>query len=191
MELWFTSDHHFGHENIIRFSQRPFANAREMDEAMIERWNSHVKAHMNHHVYHLGDVTMRRGGRIDREIFIKLIRSLHGHKRLLLGNHDHFPVQTYLDAGFEKIYGTWRGIENILLSHYPVHPTSLGGAKANVHGHTHTHPNEPPVMWVDKKTQALQVRPYINICVEQTEYRPITLGELNDRIRVATMREED
>ena len=41
--IYFTADTHFGHENVIRFCGRPYATAVEMDEAMIENWNSRVK----------------------------------------------------------------------------------------------------------------------------------------------------
>ena len=54
--VWFTSDNHFGHENIIRFCNRPFISSHEMDCAMIDNWNKVVKP--QDIVYHLGDVTL-------------------------------------------------------------------------------------------------------------------------------------
>ena len=184
MILWFISDTHFGHESIIKYCHRPFVNAREMDTCIIERWNACVKP--QDHIYHLGDVTMDRGGRQQKDRFIALIKGLHGHKRLLLGNHDHFPIQTYLDAGFEKIYGTWLGIENIILSHIPIHPNSMGGAIANVHGHTHNNQEGrfSPVCQIDKHSATIW-KPYINISIEMIDYRPITLDEIQQRIRMA------
>lgn len=180
MELWFSSDLHLGHDNIIKFSGRPFANARDMDEALLENHNKLVKP--EDHWYNLGDVTMLRGGRVQQEIFCSKIRKFNGHKRLLLGNHDHFPVQTYLDAGFEKIYATWRGIDNILLSHFPIHPESMSTARANVHGHIHANESPKPVLQVTKSGEVI-VKPYVNICVEKTAYGPITLDEVNSLIR--------
>lgn len=41
--IYFTADTHFGHESVIRFCSRPYATAAEMDEALIENWNSRVK----------------------------------------------------------------------------------------------------------------------------------------------------
>ena len=40
---YFTADTHFGHQNVIRFCDRPWQTAEEMDEAMIERWNDRVR----------------------------------------------------------------------------------------------------------------------------------------------------
>lgn len=52
-DTWFTADFHFGHRNIIRYCNRPFANVAEMDEAIIERLNAVVKA--SDVLYFLGD----------------------------------------------------------------------------------------------------------------------------------------
>ena len=41
-KVFFTSDTHFGHENVIRFDGRPFASVEEMDAELIRRWNAKV-----------------------------------------------------------------------------------------------------------------------------------------------------
>ena len=151
-----------------------------MNEKLLENHNAVVRP--EYHVSFLGDVTIKRGGRIDREWFIAEMRKYNGHKRLYLGNHDHFPIKVYLDAGFEKIYATWRDQQGILFSHFPLHPQSIGSAIANVHGHTHGNPDYQPVVQVDKKTQKVTLVPYLNISVERTEYRPISIDELRSRI---------
>lgn len=153
-----------------------------MDDALVSYHNDTVKP--QDHVSFLGDVTIRRGGRVQKEWFCKLIRSMHGHKRLYLGNHDHFPIQTYIDAGFEKIYATWRDEKGILFSHIPVHPQSMGSAIANVHGHIHQNPDFEPVMTIDKKTQRVVYRPYVNVSVEVIDYRPVQYDNLLHMIKM-------
>jgi len=44
MAVFFISDTHFGHENIIRMCRRPFGSVTEMDEALVARWNERVGA---------------------------------------------------------------------------------------------------------------------------------------------------
>lgn len=182
MEIWFSSDLHLDHANIIRFCDRPFTDVRQMNEELLEFHNKFVKP--SDHWYNLGDVTLRRGGRLDREWFVREMKKYHGHKRLILGNHDHLPIKTYMEAGFEKIYGTWRGINDFILSHVPIHPASMSSARANVHGHIHNNqPNSfPPVVRIEKRTQKVTYQPYVNISIEVTGYRPINLDELEQRI---------
>lgn len=185
MTRWFISDTHFGHENIIKYQNRPFSCAKEMDEIMIARWNEVVKP--EDHISHLGDVTMARGGRVIQEAFIRLIKRLNGHKRLYLGNHDHLPVEVYLEAGFEKIYATWQDEAGILCSHIPIHPSAIGSATANVHGHIHGNKSPEPIIFEDTD-KGRSVRPYVNICVEVTDYHPISFEEVQQRIRDVKLR---
>ena len=37
--IFYTSDLHLGHANVIRFDKRPFADVEEMDQYIITRWN--------------------------------------------------------------------------------------------------------------------------------------------------------
>lgn len=53
VKIWFTSDTHFGHNNIMKFCQRPWKTVEEMDNALIQNWNSVVGE--NDIVFHLGD----------------------------------------------------------------------------------------------------------------------------------------
>lgn len=81
MEIWFTSDHHFGHQNIIRYADRPFSSVAEMNEAMIERHNALVRP--DDVVFHLGDLAM---GVFSESI--KCAAALNGRKLLIPGNHE-------------------------------------------------------------------------------------------------------
>lgn len=78
-DIWFTSDHHFGHKRIIELANRPFASVEEMDEEMIRRWN--VCVSRSDIVYHLGDFAFA-----DHTPYLDRLK---GQKRLILGNHDH------------------------------------------------------------------------------------------------------
>lgn len=69
MNTWFTSDHHFGHRNILRYCQRPFADVESMNEALIGRWNARVGD--DDAVYHLGDFTLAGRG-LARAMFARL-----------------------------------------------------------------------------------------------------------------------
>lgn len=180
MEIWLVSDTHFGHENIIEYAKRPFSCAGEMDAYMIEQWNARVKP--SDHVYHLGDVTMERSSN-RKAWFVGLMKSLHGHKRLVLGNHDHLKPRIYLEAGFEKIRGTGQWLGNgLLLSHFPVHPTSIGFRSiACVHGHIHEKLSPPPII---RDVDGARI-PYINVCVEHTAYGPVSVDEVLAMVRRA------
>lgn len=170
----------FSHENIIKYAGRPFSGPREMDDFLLSQHNDLVKP--EDHVSFLGDVTLRRGGREDKAWFTNLIRRFNGHKRLFLGNHDHFPIQTYIDAGFEKIYATWRDETSIIYSHIPLHPRQLFSVKANVHGHIHQNLSPAPFEFIDRDTKKVKVVPYINVSVENTSYGPITHDQILARI---------
>lgn len=160
MERWVISDTHFGHEKMLQFVQadgmtpiRSFPSTVVMDEYMVDRWNEVVKE--GDRVYHLGDVAMKAA-------FLPIVKRLNGKKRLIRGNHDIFPEKTYLDAGFKEVHAYYK-LENLWLSHVPVHPLSIPQwALGNVHGHIH----ERPVFGGG----------YFNASVEALHYTPVTLG---------------
>lgn len=81
MNRHFTSDSHFNHTNILQYSDRPFADVEEMNEALVERWNAVVAPEDT--VYHLGDTRMKTV-----ELAVPYFQRLNGHKVLVPGNHD-------------------------------------------------------------------------------------------------------
>ncbi len=183
MTIWYTSDTHFSHENIIRYSGRPFKDAHEMDEELVKRWNEVVKP--VDHIWHLGDLTMHRQiGQIAHSV----LNRLNGHKRLILGNHDLDKVENYL-KWFEKIKAS-HVHDNMLFTHIPVHPRSVGRFKAICHGHIHANPDYEPVTIFENKFVGHSTKEpvprdvsYVNLSVEVTQYRPVSLEEINQRVK--------
>ena len=114
--------------------------------------------------------------------FVKLFKSLPGHKRLIPGNHDHLKPKWYVEAGFEKLRGA-HFFQGLLMTHYPVHPSCITfKVIGNVHGHVHAAANIRPVIVGEK------AKVWLNVCVEATQYEPIPIEEA--LIRVTKIAEE-
>lgn len=132
MSVFFTSDSHFGHRNILDLGRgRPFATIQEHDEALIENWNRVVTA--SDTVWHLGDFSLSVA------VMEAVIPRLHGHRILVAGNHDgcwtghpdakrarkaERAVQRYLAAGWDEVHscGTARttiASKPVMLAHLP------------------------------------------------------------------------
>lgn len=79
--IFFTSDLHFGHKNIIKFCNRPWETTDEMDEALVENWNSIVRA--NDIVFDLGDFAFAPNSK-----WKEILSRLNGIHYLILGNHE-------------------------------------------------------------------------------------------------------
>lgn len=172
--IFIVSDTHFGHEKTCTVFKRtdgtplrPFANAEEMNEEMIRRWNSVVRP--NDKVYHLGDVVINKK-------FLPVLNELTGKKRLIRGNHDIFPTRSYLEY-FDEIYGV-RVLSDMILSHIPLARDSITDRFAtNVHGHLHAH----DVMHPENKDMP-DFR-YMNVCVENWDYTPVPIDVLREKIK--------
>lgn len=105
--VWFSSDMHFGHQNILKFGRdQTFSDLETMHEALIRRWNANVRP--DDTVFVLGDVAMG-----PRSETLPLVAQLNGKKHLIAGNHDNCwehgknPskwIEAYHDAGFLTIH---------------------------------------------------------------------------------------
>lgn len=79
--VWFTSDLHLGHANIIKFCNRPFDSVEEMNSAIIERINRRVPEKAV--LFVLGDAVM---GKISETL--PLLAGIKATVKLVPGNHD-------------------------------------------------------------------------------------------------------
>lgn len=138
VNIWFTSDTHFGHDKPFIYEPRGFSNINEMDEAIIERWNSVIKP--GDLVYHLGDVLL---GDLDKGI--ENVLKLNGKINLAIGNHDteRRLMSFYSMSKFNDVQMGYRikvsKTKTFLLTHYPTltenHDKTM--KVYSIHGHTH------------------------------------------------------
>lgn len=186
--MWFTSDWHFGHKNVLHFGDgRPFGSVEEMNAALIDRYNAMVAP--GEQVWVLGDVAM--GCIADS---LQCCAALNGRKILICGNHDR-PVMAkedekvakwidrYLDEG--GFTGVWTGNDydltlpngvSVQCSHYPYSGDGRDGPdrfldrrpvdRGNwlLHGHVHDR-------WRVNGRQ-------VNVGVDVWNYRPVHSDEI-------------
>ncbi|MGM0409125.1 MAG: metallophosphoesterase [Bacillota bacterium] len=125
---WLIADTHFGHENIIKYENRPFKNADEMDKKLIHNWNKKVKE--DDIVYHLGDFALT-----NTEKQFEIFNQLNGKKYLIIGNHDQQSRTKLLDRmGFEDAFDKYEYDKNIIFTHRPI---EVENNQINIHGHIH------------------------------------------------------
>lgn len=168
--IYYTADQHFGHTNIIRFCDRPFMNAEEMDESLIDNWNSTVSA--NDSVYILGDLVFRSAKHATY-----YIKRLKGIKHLIIGNHDHKWIKNCNLVEFFASVSYYLEIKDedirLALSHYPM--LSWGASsRGALHVHAHVHNKKEGLVFETLK----KMDNALNAGVEINEYRPVTLDEL-------------
>ncbi len=95
MTVFFTSDTHFGHANIIKYCNRPYSDVAQMDAELIRRWNMVVN--YGDTVFHLGDFAFANEARVEY-----LLNQLRGIKILIAGNHD--PKSTRRARGWAQVH---------------------------------------------------------------------------------------
>lgn len=129
--VFFTSDPHFYHKRVIEYSKRPFSSVEDMNEKLIERWNSKVRP--KDPVWLLGDVIFGGASKL-----APIAERLNGEIHVVLGNHDPFrlmantftSVQFYKELRFEN--------QHLVLMHYPIESwNSMHHGSIHLHGHTH------------------------------------------------------
>lgn len=79
-DIFFTSDLHFYHENIIKYCSRPYSSVEQMNEILVRNWNETIGP--DDVVYCMGDFSLAI-----RPVELYTHR-LNGHKKLVPGNHD-------------------------------------------------------------------------------------------------------
>ena len=168
MKRFIIADTHFGHENIIKYESRPFANAEEMNKKLIKFWNSVVGE--DDLIYVLGDFTLSR--RMD--VIKNLVSALNGRKILIMGNHDTRKPKDYIECGFEVATRKPMMVEpGVILMHEPFNDADLIFPNY-IYFFGHVHAN---------KTLMDDYPNCMCVSVERIDYRPINLDECIRKLR--------
>lgn len=171
MNYHFTSDVHFYHANIIKYSNRPFVSVEEMNEALINNWNAVVAP--NDIVWQLGDFSFAK---IDKTEAI--LHRLNGQKYAVLGNHDQEIIKNrrdLLDKGLFKEIVSYKELkingEHLCLFHFAGRTWNKAHRGSwSLWGHTHGD-MEPYARSVDVGVDS----PFIT---GKAEYRPFSFEEI-------------
>lgn len=176
-KIFFTSDTHFKHGNIIRYCNRPFEGASQMNNILVENWNREVGE--NDIVFHLGDFCF--GSRKDWKRFRE---KLNGKIYLVQGNHDREDEIYY--EGFESVDDIVQlalydeeveGWATLILCHYCL-TTWPGQWKGALHcfGHSHTSPHSTTQL--DNDVIAKRPLPSYDVGVDNNDFAPISYEDL-------------
>jgi len=167
-EPWFISDTHYGHENIIRYCNRPFSSVDEMDEVLISNWNAKIGP--QDIVYFLGDFAFAHQTRV-RE----LLKVLNGNLYLCRGNHDK-PLNSF-HSFFTEVFDLKtihvmddtapNGKQPVVLCHFP-----LLSFDRQFHGSIHLHGHCHGNIAYDNKVRR------VDVGVDNWNYSPVSYSEI-------------
>ena len=147
------ADTHFGHDAILNYTDRPFANVEHMNNCLINNWNKIVN--VGDTVYHLGDFFFCK-----TEKQIDIMRKLNGNIVLVRGDHDSESKTKFVQRlGLVAVVNRLDIGSNIVLSHEPYnHPN----CDFNIYGHSHEKGEQNGKRYC--------------VSVEMIDYTPISLG---------------
>ena len=168
MKIYFISDTHFNHKNIIKYCNRPFKSIDEMNEKIIDNWNKLVNK--NDIVYHLGDFFL--GQKSD---LINIVSKLNGKIYLIKANHDRLTTKAYEECGIKILKNAPISIDEykVILSHRPLPDTMIKNNYLNIHGHIHERKLE------DIYDNNLYTKEkHLNVSCDVLNFTPILIDEI-------------
>jgi len=176
-KVFFTSDTHFNHNNIINLCRRPFSSVDEMNDTLIKNWNSVVKP--DDTVFHLGDFAFG-----DASIWNSILDKLQGRIYLICGNHDHKTLDSSnickrFEAVSDQMMIDVDG-QKILLNHYPFLTYSTSRQTVwQLFGHVHSNP-----YMTDADSSRLKhlLPTQYDVGVDHNNYAPISFNQVKSKV---------
>ena len=173
MTTWFTADTHFSHNNIIKYSNRPFTSKFEMNSKLMENWNTKIK--QNDIVYHIGDFCFA-----DEQEGQSILDRLNGKKHLVSGNHDKVGVKLKGWESIEKLNEINVDGQFIVLCHYAMRVWNKSHHGAwQLYGHSHGSLADDPT--------ALS----IDVGVDCHNYMPLNMDDIRRIMKKKTWKPVD
>lgn len=169
--IYFTSDLHLSHENVIKHSNRPFHSVEEMDRILIKKWNERVT--FEDEIYILGDFTLK-----GPEFAMEMLTQLAGKKYFIKGNHDRFvgnenfvkELFVWMKEYHELTYKNQR----FALFHYPIAEWNHFFRRAiHLHGHQH---NAKDYNLKNREDKLLRY----DVGVDANGFAPVSIEEILD-----------
>lgn len=175
--IWFTSDTHYFHRNIIEYCNRPFTTVKKMNDTLVNNWNSLVKK--SDTVFHLGDFALTKRP----ENACNLLAELNGYKYLIFGNHDRYLRK---DSEFCSMFEETRdlmeinvpdkdahkGQQRIVLCHYAMRTWNKAHYGTwQLFGHSHNSlPDDPNSLSCD-------------VGVDAWNYTPVSYDQIKEKMK--------
>lgn len=185
-KIFFTSDLHIGHRNVLGFCNRPFNDVKDMSDGFIANWNSVVGE--NDIVFDLGDMFWWDS----RHDIRKFVEKLNGKIYKIPGNHDPDCRRLFELCSTDKVMvcddtvECWitgvpgvKGTLELFLSHMPqaTWPHRSNGA-INLFGHIHSGPRCSNRVDVPGKDLFLHKDQQYDVGVDNNNYTPVELCEI-------------
>lgn len=167
-KVFFTSDLHFGHKNILKYEDRPFSSIEEMDQKMIENWNKKVGS--NDEIYILGDLAFG-----NKKYVKNLLEKLNGKKYMIRGNHDRYIDKEEISNEFQWVKDYYllnhsSGIK-LVLFHYPICSCAfMQYGSIHLFGHIH-------------KDNIVMNKNAYNVGADVNNYEPIELKDILEKLK--------
>lgn len=184
-QIFFTSDLHFGHRNVLRFCNRPFENTKEMEKSLIGNWNSVVND--NDVVFILGDI-MWFDSRTDAKRVLEQLKGKEIH--IVPGNHDNLTNFEYLSERFivhdscvTLLIETFNGKNEIFLCHFPLATWPHYEQNAlHFFGHIHSGPVSDAEIDVIGKDLVVKDGLCYDVGVDNNNYTPIEIRDVYKKL---------
>ena len=176
-KTFFTSDLHFFHANILKYTNRPFRSVLEMNEALINNWNSCVSK--SDIIWIIGDFAFA-----DETKILNIVSRLNGEKHFVMGNHDqifkkhdfkqelkkhNFIVHSALEEIYVVDANHSHGKQHIALCHFAMRVWNKSHRGSwHLYGHSHgTLPDDLNSLSTD-------------VGVDRWNYTPVEYAELKE-----------